>query len=233
MAGKVWTWFERFTTLVLLIAALVMIWSTRQPRALPAFEDAIQTADEVSGLLPPDVASTAARRGAEKAKFALVEFSDYQCPFCGKSARELGPQIQRDFVEPGRMTYLFLNFPLEQLHPNAFKASEAAECAKGQGKYWEMHDLLFSNQAALSRPDLSKYSAAVGLKREAFDTCLEGQTAPKVRNDIALARMFGFNGTPGFLLGRTKPDGGIQIERRIRGVQSYSAFKAILNQYIG
>jgi len=93
-------------------------------------------------------------QGSDTAVLTLVEFSDYQCPFCGLYVRETSSQIRRDYVETGKLKYVFRNFPLEAIHGDAFKAAEAAHCAGEQGKYWEMHDRLFANQRALGGAQL-------------------------------------------------------------------------------
>ncbi|HET7100115.1 MAG TPA: thioredoxin domain-containing protein, partial [Terriglobia bacterium] len=87
--------------------------------------------------------------GDKDARVALVEFTDYQCPFCGRAFRQTYPPVVAEYVKTGKLRYVIHNYPLTQLHANAFRAAEAARCAQDQGKFWEMHDRLFSDQKAL------------------------------------------------------------------------------------
>ena len=97
-------------------------------------------------------------KGPKDAKVVLVEFSDFQCPFCARFSRDTIPQVQTDYVDTGKIKYVFADFPLETIHPYAFKAAEAAGCAGEQGEFWKMHDHLFANQKALKPEDLSQYA---------------------------------------------------------------------------
>jgi len=101
--------------------------------------------------------------GSSNAPVTMVEISDFQCPFCGKYARETFPQIKKEYVDTGKVKIIFKNFPLP-MHPNAQKAAEAAECAADQGKFWEYKEKLFANQNNLSVEDLKKYAQESGLK---------------------------------------------------------------------
>src|SRR5262245_32664588 len=108
-------------------------------------------------------------------------------------------------------------FPLESIHPLAFKAAEAALCAGDQGKYWNMHTRLFANQRALAPADLAAHAQALGLDQAAFDQCLEGgRKAPIVRRDLADGQKAGITGTPTFLLGVVDGKGTVEIVPTIR-----------------
>ncbi len=126
------------------------------------------------------------------------------------------------------------DLPLESIHPLAMKAAEATHYAGEQGKYWEMHDRLFTNQRELGRPDLSKHAQALGLDVAAFDQCVDsGKSAARVRKDVAEARRLQATGTPTFFLGVTDPNGS-QIEgTRMVGAQPYEAFKAAIDRLLG
>ena len=103
-------------------------------------------------------------KGQPDAKVTLIEFSDYQCPFCSRHSRDTLPQLEREYIASGKLKYVFRNFPIESIHPQAFKAHEAANCAGEQGKYWEMHGRLFANQKAMSPKDLSDHAQALALE---------------------------------------------------------------------
>jgi predicted DsbA family dithiol-disulfide isomerase len=125
--------------------------------------------------------------GAVNARVRIVEFADFQCPYCVRAAFDVLPRIVADFGD--RVLIVFRNFPLTEMHPNAYPAAEAAECAYQQGAFWQYHDRLFANQGALDVASLKGYAAAIGLDTAAFDECLDsGRTAPAVDADIAALR---------------------------------------------
>ncbi len=164
-------------------------------------------------------------KGDKNAKLALIEFSDYQCPFCARHVRETVPQIEKDFVKTGKLRYYFLDFPLG-FHKQAAKAAEAADCAGDQGKFWQMHDRLFANQNALAPEDLLKHTEALGLDASKFKECLEGgKHSDEIKKDMAEGQKAGITGTPAFLLGFIQPDGKVKALKKISGAQPYSAFK--------
>lgn len=166
-------------------------------------------------------------KGDTHAKVTLVEFTDYQCPFCSRHFRETMPQIENEYIKTGKVKYVLREFPLEAIHPMAFKAAEAANCSAEQGKYWEMHDRLFANQSALAAKDLLGYAELVGLDAGKFKPCLDsGKYAAKVRKDFTDAQKAGVTGTPTFFIGLTDPKGSeIKAVRKIVGAQTYAAFK--------
>jgi protein-disulfide isomerase len=119
--------------------------------------------------------------GKPSAKVTIVEFSDYQCPFCARYSNETFPQIEREYIETGRVRYVFRDFPIEAAHPLAFKAHEAVHCAAEQGKRREMHKKVFANQRAMRVNDFTAHAAAVGLDKARFEKCLvEARQAAKV-----------------------------------------------------
>ena len=168
-------------------------------------------------------------KGSPNAPVTLVEFTDYQCPFCGRYVRDTFPQIDRDYVATGKLKYVLLDLPLESIHKLAFKAAEAANCAGEQGKYWEMHDRLFANQQTLDA--WTQHADAVGLDPAQFDGCLTGQRhSADIRREIAQAQSAGVSGTPGFFLALTEP-GSTKVRpvRGLKGAQPYAAFKAAID----
>src|SRR6267378_1149907 len=143
--------------------------------------------------------------GRADAPVTLVEFSDYQCPFCQRFFATTLSDIKKDYVDTGKVRYVFRDFPLDQIHPQARKAAEAAHCAGEQGKYWEMHDLLFQNQGALAPPQLAEHAGAVGVDGAAFAACLSsGRYAARVARGLVDGAAAGVQGTPAFVVGRTQ-----------------------------
>jgi protein-disulfide isomerase len=142
--------------------------------------------------------------------------------------------LEQEYIKTGKVKYVALDFPLESIHKNAFKAAEAAHCAGAQGKYWEMHARLFANQGALGLNDLPPHAEALGLAMPAFQQCLEsGQYAEAIRNDLASGQQAGVTGTPAFFFGVTEPnDSKVKSLRMITGAQPYAAFQAAINSLL-
>lgn len=141
------------------------------------------------------------------------------------------PQIEKNYVDTGKLRYIVRDFPLESIHKNAFKAAEAARCAGEQGKFWEMFDQLFTHQQALSPTDLAGYAQAVGLNVQLFQSCLEsGHYAAAIRKDIADGQQAGVTGTPAFFIGVADGnDGKVKVLRTLKGAQAYPAFQAAID----
>ena len=144
------------------------------------------------------------------------------------------PQIEKEYIETGKLKYVVLDFPLESIHQNAFKAAEASRCAGEQGKYWEMHDQLFTHQQSLSPTDLAGYAQAVGLNPQLFQACVEsGHYADAIRKDIAEGQKAGVTGTPAFFIGVTEGDEGkVKVVRTLKGAQAYNGFKTAIDSVL-
>jgi protein-disulfide isomerase len=156
-----------------------------------------------AALEPPRIAVSAdgPQRGPADAPVTIVEFSDFQCPFCG----EFEPIVRGALAKYGsRIRLVYRHMPLTTVHKFAQKAAEAAVCAQRQGKFWEMHDLLFAEQSSLSVEQLKDKARRIGLDGATFDDCLDsGQAAPAVQDDVIAAEALGLSGTPSsFVNGR-------------------------------
>lgn len=166
----------------------------------------------------------AAVKGENDAPVTMVEFTDYQCPYCARFFSDTYPQVLKDYVETGEVRYLVRDFPLP-IHPNAPAAAMAARCAGDQGQYWEMHDKLFEKQDEWSSgktTDLFQgYASELGLNEGEFTSCLTDEKyKQEVDADSQLARQVGINGTPGFVI-----NGEVLI-----GAQPYSAFQQVFEK---
>src|SRR5262249_417451 len=172
-------------------------------------------------------------KGERTAHVTLVEFSDYQCPYCSRWVRETYPQIVNEYIETGKVKLVFVDFPIESIHRFAFKAGEAARCAGEQGQYWQMHDRLFANQAMLDA--WTAHAQAVGLDVAAFETCMRsGKHAAAIRAAQALGQSAGVTGTPAFALALTDPNSTkVKVLRTLRGAQPFSAFKTQIEALLG
>jgi len=158
--------------------------------------------------------------GNENAPITIVEFSDFQCPFCGKFAEETFPDLKSKYIDTGLVKIVFRDFPLVQIHQYAQKAAEASECADEQNKFWEYHDLIFKNQNALTVNDLKKYAFNLGLDTNQFDSCLDsGKYEDEVKKDMQDGINYGVTGTPAFFVNG----------KLLEGAQPLSAFEELIN----
>ena len=149
-------------------------------------------------------------QGPPTAPVTLVEYGDYECPYCG-AAYPIVEEVKRRLGD--RLRFVFRNFPLGNMHPHAEHAAEAAEAAGAQGKFWEMHDELYEHQRALDDEHLEGYAGAVGLDVERFDRDMEGQVyAGRVREDFMSGVRSGVNGTPTFFINGRRHDGSYDLE---------------------
>ena len=160
--------------------------------------------------------------GKDLAKVELVEFSDFQCPFCQRFFEQTYPEIKQKYIDTGKVQFVYRHFPLPS-HQNAQKAAEASECAADQGKFFEYHDTLFENMQSdgtgLAIADLKQYAADLGLNTSKFNQCLDnGEKAEIVKSDLSAGQSIGVNGTPTLFVN------GI----RIIGAQPTSVFEAAI-----
>lgn len=140
--------------------------------------------------------------GDKNAKVALVEFTDYQCPYCGQLFTQTFPSLKKEYIDTGKIRYFVRDFPLIQIHPLAQKAAEATACANDQGKFWEYHDKLFTNQQALAVDDLKKYAGELGLNASTFVACLDSSKyKDKIAKDQKDGESYGVRGTPASFVG--------------------------------
>ncbi len=159
-------------------------------------------------------------KGSSRAKVTIIEFSEFQCPYCARYYNDAYKQIIENYVDTGKVKYIFRDFPLG-FHANAQKASEAAECAGDQDKYWEYHDKLFENQQALEITNLKQYAVDLGLDTAEFNSCLDsGKHTSEVKKDFADGQKAGISGTPSFFIGNDK-DGYTKLV----GAQPFTAFQ--------
>ncbi len=173
-------------------------------------------------------------KGSQSAKLILIEFTDYQCPFCGRHFQQTSPQIERDYVNTGRVRHVVRDFPIESIHKDALKAAEAAHCAGEQGQYWQMHARLFNGHNALAADHLSAYAGALGLDVPSFQRCLDSNKyAATIRQDLAEAQKVGVQATPSFLLGVAGPDGSsVKVLKMIAGAHPYTVFKEAIDSLL-
>jgi protein-disulfide isomerase len=176
------------------------------------------------------VAVTGPMLGKADAPVTVVEFTDYQCPYCRRFYQTTYPQLKKKYVDTGQVRWIVRNLPLG-FHADAVPAAMAAHCAGDQGKYWEMRDTLFSNSANLGREALDGYGASLGLDAAAFASCLDsGSHKEQIDTDAAEANRVRITGTPTFVIGRTEDDA--VNGRRVVGAQSLAVFQSEIDRLL-
>jgi protein-disulfide isomerase len=149
-------------------------------------------------------------QGPVDAPIMLLEYGDYECPYCG-AAHPVVKEIQKRLGK--RLCFAFRNFPLINSHPHAERAAEAAEAAAAQGRFWEMHDLLYENQEALEDEDLARYASALGLDaRRLMNEVRAGAQMDRIREDFRSGARHDVNGTPSFFINGLRYDGMADVE---------------------
>ena len=168
-------------------------------------------------VLKVPVSSADHIQGDEKAPLVLVEYGDYECPHCGH-AYPIVKQIQKHFGK--RLAFVFRNFPLNEMHPDAESAAETAEFAGANGKFWEMHDAIFENQETLGLEMLVALAGKLGLDARKLESALEGgEFTQRVKSDFMGGVRSGVNGTPSFFVNGQKYNGTYDFEGIVAGIE--------------
>lgn len=154
----------------------------------------------------------------------LMEFADFQCPFCAKFSVEILPSIQQKYVQSGKIGLVFLNFPLRTLHPLASRAASIAVCAAEEGGFWQLHDKLFSLSSLTSA---SLDEAELRLRDR---SCPGKMGSQKVRADEILGESLGVRSTPTFFFARVLADGSLKFQAALEGAQPLSTFEKVLDR---
>jgi len=243
LSTRVWLILDRVALVALLVASFGVIWKIGLFRDTPPPSLSVagtstfvppKPSEFIAGRISPSVFQKAAMTGSSQAKAVIVEFSDYQCPFCARFARDLYPELRREFIDTGKVRYVIMNFPLEMSHPEAMAAALAVECARSQGKFWQMRDALFLNQHALKNADVTAYAKSVGIDLATFQSCTDRQLASAiVEAQREEASRLGVSATPTFLVGSVHADGTIDLSTRIVGAQSLEVFRSAIAEIVG
>jgi protein-disulfide isomerase len=165
------------------------------------------------------------------APITIIEFSDFQCPFCARFHVQTLPTIMDEYIDKGTVKLVFRDFPIQSIHPNALPASVAAECANEQGKFKEMHDILFEKQNEWNNQETNKaimlfnqYASEMQLEQGKFDSCLKnGKYIEEIKKDLDDGRAYGVSGTPGFFIGNEQI-GYVEL----KGAQPFESFKKVI-----
>ncbi|QLH07481.1 DsbA family protein [Nitrosopumilus ureiphilus] len=176
------------------------------------------------------VTSDTPLKGDPSAPITLIEFGDFQCPNCGRFARDTSPQIESSYVESGQVSMAFKHFSV--IGPDSKTAAMASQCANEQGMFWEFHDELYGNQGPensgwVSKVNLKQIALNMGLDKQSFDSCLDSNKYQSlVENDLNLAKQIQFTGTPSFLI--LKNDGS--KPQALTGAYPYATFQKIFDE---
>jgi protein-disulfide isomerase len=218
---------------VLALLAAAYVWVSLSNDIADLRERHRLLAEEVlslRGSTTLDVAGAPAR-GSDTAIVTIVEFSDYECPYCIKYTQETLPQVDAEYVATGRVRYVFRDFPIDTLHPEAMRAHEAAQCAAEQDRFWDLHYRLFSAPGTHTDAELEARAMEAGLNLPEWRECLaSGRTRAAIEASVATAEGLGASGTPTFLIGlRDQATGRIRIVRGITGAQPFEVFQQALD----
>ncbi len=188
------------------------------------------SAAQPSAQLNPGITPEDPVLGDAGAAVSIVEFSDFQCPFCKRAFdQSLSDFKNSDYFKSGEVNLIYKHFPLDSIHPQATPAAVAAECAKAQGEFWAFHDTIFQNQGAMSEGSYKQWASDLGLDTGSFSACFDSSdTLAKVRADLSAAQAAGGRGTPYFVVinnknGKTQPVSGAvpfsKLEEAIQAVR--------------
>ena len=173
--------------------------------------------------------------GNPDAPITIIEFSDFQCPFCAKFHMQTLPTIMDEYINKGTVKLVFRDFPIQSIHPNAVPASIAAECANEQGEFEQMYHMLFEKQKEWSNLEtayaitaFNQYASELQLNEEKFDSCIKNvKYIEEVQKDLNEGRTYGVTGTPGFFIGNEKI-GFVEL----KGAQPFESFKKVINSQL-
>jgi protein-disulfide isomerase len=162
--------------------------------------------------------------GSKDAPVTVVEFSDYQCPFCQRFHTQVYSELKKDFIDTGKVRFYSRDLPIDQLHPNATRAAQAARCAGDQGQFWALRDIMSAHPEALDLASLVADASALKINPDTFRKCVETEKYKEaVKGDLLEAMKIGADGTPSFVVGKSTPD-GVDGELVV-GAQPYAVFQ--------
>lgn len=219
---------DLFATVSVIIASVAVIRLALQTSSNQQIAPQSREAAEPVPPTAPQALEGAHLIGNREAKVAMIEFSDFECPYCAKFTREVWPAIKTEYIERGKVLAAFRHLPLP-MHPFAKTAAVSADCAGQQGKFWEMRDLLFQKHGTVNKNTIGSLASTLGLNSAAFGRCLETNPEDRIRQDQGHATALRISGTPAFLIGLLQPDKTVAIAQVVRGAQPFARFKAILD----
>ena len=205
---KLNTFWAGWNKNTILLSASILIAAILVSGALVATRQGGGEALIGSSIKAGDLVENDAILGDKNAKVTVVEFSDFQCPFCRQFWAQTFPQLKKDYIDAGKVKFVYRDFPLSSIHPSAEISAEATQCANDQGKYWEMNNKIFGEEEKLGTgtvqfgvSDLKKWAGQIGLDVNNFNSCLDsGKYKSEVAKDLADGQAAGVEGTPTFFI---------------------------------
>ena len=223
-------------TLAMISASGALVWAVVSSvgRVTPSEAKALNSPRRPKPIptTPISLDGTAVR-GLAAARVGVIEFSDFECPYCARFHERTYPRVLSEYVNTGKVLFAFRHLPIEQIHAGAFRAAEAAECADAQGKFWPMVDMLFQPPRTFDAEALAVRAERAGLVLPRFELCLAGEVAEEVRRDIREAKALGINSTPSFLMGVMGEGGRLKVLRHESGAVPPDAFVRMLDELLG
>ena len=179
----------------------------------------------IARIAPPMVGLAGAHRmGSAQAKIGIVEFSDYQCPYCRGFHDQVFPRLKKEYVDTGIAQFIHKDLPLKSIHPQAMSAALAASCAGAQQRFWPMHEALYANNGRLAPSYYPQLGRELGLDNIKFTTCLADVASEQaVMRDVAEAQGLNITGTPSFVIGKIEGN-MLTVVRVARGAPSFETF---------
>lgn len=215
---------------VLCLAVTAGLWWQTTTELATVRADQREILDAIRGVSSLDIAGAPAV-GPDDAVVTLVEFSDYECPFCIRHFALTMPEIMEKYIRPGRIRYVFKDFPIAQLHPEALRGHEAAKCANEEGRFWEMHGRMFSPAGSHTMEQLEAHAIAIGVPIDRFRECMaSGRHTEAIQASIETASRLGANGTPSFFVGLRDPaTDQVRLVQTISGAHPFSEFEKVID----
>jgi protein-disulfide isomerase len=205
-------------SIAMIAAAGVILWGAlRQPPAASAPRPSIPVPAEPLSLEGAPVL------GSLTAPVGIIEFADFECPYCSRFTTETLPELRRKYIDAGKVLVAFRHLPLPN-HQRAQPAAISADCAAQQGRFWPMHDRLFVNPRQLADADLAGHAVAAGLDMAKFNACVATQSSDGIDTDIALARRLKISGTPTFFIGPLLAGASVNVEAIVAGAKPLADF---------
>ena len=233
MNTGLWSALERAATVAVVAASVVFIGFSISDRLYAGRP--VVSAPKVKSVRPapplpkdPVAIGTAPVKGNRKATVAILEYSDFQCPFCVRFAKEVLPELDRKYLSTSDVLMAFKFMPLEKIHPLALDDAVLATCA-GADQFWRLHDALF---AAPKATPASTVAAGIGIDPLRLTTCMGGDGLARVRSDQKEAMALGVTGTPTFFVGTVDDGRRIRVAQRLNGVKTVDDFAAALEPLI-
>lgn len=211
-------------TILMMLTAGVVIWNVVGRQGTP-----VSPRPPIPVPTTPIALDGVPTLGTAGASVAMLIFSDFECPFCAQLAVEIMPPLKREYVDSGKVRFAFRHLPLPA-HTRAVRAAESAECARRQGRFWAMHDLLFQPPLRLDESTIQTHAREVGLNLGEFAACMMGMAAVRVATDAAIASDLGLLATPTVIIGIVGEDDTVRALEVIVGARPVKEFRKALDR---